>query len=209
VDKVLTVDLEHPEDNGEVLVMPFTNHVNYLGNLVNGFIIEPKHVDIREICGKQNQFKAFLMPSRHEVMLLTPSVSRPFLESSKQLYEKQEEFHVFSSVAKEGREVVKNSILADANRQVRCIILKFPEEMQLTTEFASDDKRAHGVIPMQIFAIESEYMMGATKCSANDIFLQWVVHILEDVPRVAVFSEDSVTNDAAAQLAARLSGMKF
>jgi hypothetical protein len=52
-------------------------------------------------------------------------------------------------------------------------------------------------------------MMGATKCSANDIFLQWVVHILEDVPRVAVFSEDSVTNDAAAQLAARLSGMKF
>jgi hypothetical protein len=58
------------------------------------------------------------------------------LESSKQLYEeagKSSRSVLLTWQRRQG--VVKNSILVDANRQVRCTILKFPEEMQLAAEF--------------------------------------------------------------------------
>jgi hypothetical protein len=51
--------------------------------------------------------------------------------------------------------------------------------------------------------------MAGNVLSMTDVFLQWTLHKIEEVPREAVRKDEDVTNDAATQLEARLAGMTF
>jgi hypothetical protein len=207
-DHVIHVDLEHPETNSDFLVMPISDYVDTKkGHLIDGFIIEPKHVDIRDIM--DNRYKAFLLPSLHEVMILSPAVSHPFLHLAENLYKRQKDLNLFCERGAQGREVAKNAILSDEDRQVKSTLLVFPVGFQLTTEYTSKDSKTFGEIPFEITPVQSEYMMGTKKIPMTDVFLQWTLHKLEEVPRVALRLDETVTNDAAAQLEARLAGMTF
>jgi hypothetical protein len=193
VDKVLAVDLEHPgEDNGGVLVVPFTNPCPIIWVILSmGSSLSPS-MNIREICKETKPVRAFLVtpasyapdPSPYHA----PSWNRPS-SSMRKLGKGSSRSVLLTWQRRQG--VVKNSILADANRQVRCTILKFPEEMQLAAEFFMTIRGPLGDA-CEIFAIGSEYMMEPKKCSANIIFLQWVVHMVKTCPEFAVFSEASV-----------------
>jgi hypothetical protein len=209
VDETIIVDLDQAENNGDFLVIPFSNYTTFRGHLLNGFLIECKHVDMRQIMVPDSKFKAFLLPSLNEVMILTPGMSFPFLSLAAELYEKQKGYEILCEPTRLGREVVKNGILDDNERQVKSIILKFPEGYQLTTEFVSKDSIAYGEIPLEITPIQSVSKIHGKDRPFTDIFLQWKVHQLEDTPRVSVRAEETVVNDAAAQLAERLSGMEM
>ena len=207
VDDTIFVDLEHPENHGDFLVIPFSDYVDKKGHLIDGFIIEVKHADIRQIA--DNKYKAILRASLNEVVIYSPSISYPFLELSDDLYKHQGRLQVLCERGKLGRKVAKNSIINDDERQVKSLLLRFPEGYELTTEYTSKDSSAYGDISLEITPIQSEYQMGGRKLQMTDVFVQWTVHKLEDVPRIAVRVIEPVMDDAATQLAARLSGMNF
>jgi hypothetical protein len=52
--------------------------------------------------------------------------------------------------------------------------------------------------------------MAGKVLSMTDVFLQWTLHKIEEVPRwEAVRKDEDVTNDAATQLEARLAVLAF
>ena len=206
-DQVIRVNLEYPKTNSDFLVMPLSDYVDKKkGHLIDGFMIGPKHVDICDIMN--NRFKACLLPSFHGVMILSPAVLYPFLHLAADLYKRQKDLSLLCEHGAQGREVVKNAILIDKDRQVKSTLLTFPVGFQLTTEYTSDGK-TFGEIPFEITPVQSQYKMGDKDIAMTDVFLQWTLHKLEEVLRVAVCLDETVTNDAATQLQDRLAGMKF
>jgi hypothetical protein len=208
VDETIYVDLETAENNGDFLVIPFTNFQNTSGHLINGFIIEPKNVDFRHVM--ESKYKAILRPNLNQVLIYTPAIPFAFLHEAKLVYAKQLHHNQLCERGKDGREIFKHAMLGDDERQIKCIILQFPEEFELTCEFSSKENKSYGDIQPVVTPITSVYKVAGKERKMTDVFLQWTVHKLEDEPRVAVYSEEANdVNDAAAQLASRLAGMDF
>jgi hypothetical protein len=116
VDKTIIADLDQGENNGDFFVIPFSNYTTFRGHLLNGFLMECNHVDMRQIMVPNSKFKAFLLPSLNEVMTLTPGMSFPFLSLAGKLYEKQKGYKILCEPTQLGWEVVNSGILDD-NKQ--------------------------------------------------------------------------------------------
>jgi hypothetical protein len=203
VDDTIFVDLETAENNGDFLVIPFTNFQNTSGHLINGFIIEPKNVDFYHVM--ESKYKASLRPNLNQVLIYTPAMPFAFLHEAKRVYAKQLEHKQLCECGKDGHEIFEHAMLSDDERQIKCIILQFPEEFELTCEFSSKEKKSFGDIQPVVTPITSVYMVAGKERKMTYVFLQWTVHKLEDEPWVAVYSEKANdVNNVAAQLTSLL-----
>jgi hypothetical protein len=69
----------------------------------------------------------------------------------------------------------------------------------------------YGEFPFESTPIQLEFKLheGGKVQKMTDVFMQWTLHKIEAVPRVAARSDPDSVNDTGAQLAARLSGIEF
>lgn len=200
--EVIDVDIFHPEQNREFQVFEFTD-VNEGGILHNGFEIVIEG-DLRDIF--EGKYNAYLY-SDNEIMVHMPSMSHAFLHESEMLIKKQKAHDTHCSRTQESHDVARNKILKDERRQTKRLLLRFPQDMELSNNVYSPQSSDDGEIEIETLPFKSEFEAGGHKVTTVTVRISWKVSIVEEEKRVVKSSTDS--NKAAAKLTERLSGMEL
>jgi hypothetical protein len=107
------------------------------GVLHNGFDIVIPAADMRDYL--MDMYKLELV-SNNELLLMMPSVSAWTLSNFDKFFAHQEKYNHLCLRSKQGHDVFRNSILSEKKRLTKYLLLRFPENLILSTEHYSEHK---------------------------------------------------------------------
>ena len=191
--ELIIVDIEHPERNREVKVIPFFN-VQQDGVLHNGFDIAIDGIDVRDFVN--DMYKADLI-SPNEVLLKMPSVSHAWLT---------EPCAVNCQRTQDAYEITRNAILLSSERKAKLLLLRFPLDIALSNQHYSSQS-VSGEIENEIVMRESSFTFEGKILKSLVSTVVWKVSIIEEHQRVVKRSTNSDKKKGAAKLSKYFSGM--
>jgi hypothetical protein len=177
--QVIKIDVEYPERNGEFKVFAFTDQEKD-GVLHNGFEIELEG-DLRFFV--DDKYKAHLI-SGTEILVEMPSVNFSFLYETEQYMEHVTAFNMYYQRTAEARAVTRNMILNDESRQTKFILLRFPENIELSNQhYSADNETDSGEIESKIIPIQSTFNFHGRTYGKTFASIIWRVSIVENKKR--------------------------
>lgn len=203
---VINVDVNFPEQNREVKVVPFTD-VNKDGILHNGFDIM-MDCDIRDFIA--GSYKAELISSS-KVLISLPSTSHTYLHDFGAFFEELKKTpEDFCDRAELGHGVARNAIIGgDKARQTKKLMLCFPEHIVLVMNQHYCKSKME--LKSHIVPFKTKFDWNGNKLVRFHDVVFWKVVIHEDEPRFKTLPDSDESKETAklAKLAARLASMSL
>lgn len=202
--KVIDVDIEYPERNGEFLVVSVPN-IDYeeKGILHDAYNIIYKGGRIFEYF--KDEYSAELV-SESEILFTLPSTPSGYLHEFEQVWERQKQTDDFIPEMKQAHNLLRNAIASDPDRATKQVVLRFPSHVRLTqVPFAKENETT---LPCEIESIKkTEDMFGKSVVRTTD-YIMWPVGIVEtDVRRANDVPAPTSEPRGAARLRERMARM--
>jgi hypothetical protein len=197
------VDTKNPDKNGEFLIIKFKD-VKKDGVFRNGFYIE-LDCDIRDYL--EDKYKARLV-SPNEILFEMPSVKYAVLHDREERIGMMKEFRIYCESTQGWIDVFRNKIGYNKGRNVKKVMLCFPETIALSTETFYPSSR-NGEMEGELVPYSKEVdnnTIGQMKLNFSFIF--WKVTILEDELRRYDQASESAKK-AVEKLADKLKGTRI
>lgn len=189
----IDIDIENPERNREVKIIPFVNVVQD-GVLHNGFDIAIDAIDMRDYV--QDMYKAELI-SANEILLKMPSASHAWLNEPRTAN---------CPRTQEAYEVARNSILLSDDRKIKLLLLRFPGSITLSNQHYSPQSM-NGEIECDFAMKDTSFTFDGKNLKSVVTTVFWKVSVVEEQQRIVKQSTNSGKKKGAAKLSKYLSGM--
>jgi hypothetical protein len=132
---------------------------------------------------KTDRYKAQLI-SPNEVLLAVPTVTHSYLHHFDNLFAQMKATGENYECAQDAHAVSRNAILSDKDRQTKHLLLRFPEDTELSTRHyaqeATDNELSCELIPYQ-----TSYDINGKSYSNTVPVIYWKVSLVEQDQRVA------------------------
>lgn len=196
------MDINFPEQNREIKVVPFTD-VEKDGVLHDGFDIM-MDCDIHDFL--TGLYKAELVPS-NKVLIMLPSASYTYLHGFGSFFDqlkKNPEDHC--ARAELGHDIARNAIIAgDKARKTKKLLLCFPEHIVLSMNHYCKIKTE---LKSEMIPFQTSFKWYQKDIVRGHDVLFWKVAIHEEEPRVQKLPESDESKEEA-KLVARLESMSL
>ena len=204
----ILVDPSNPERHREVISVPFQDHVHN-GILHNGFGIEVSGADFNLF--ERNLYRAWLV-GPHEVVVQFPTARNALLGRNAQANYDANRARLggHSETYEVARMVIRNRIRANAEREYYKILLKFPQEYNLTNGVFTPHAAPYGEIQPQITPVLTDALIdqaSGNRLHGVEVDIAYRVTIVEEEPRRAM--DVQAQNPAAEMLQNALRGMQM
>lgn len=203
VDLVINVNIQHPERNIIGLVVPFTN-VEEQGCLHDGFEILIKG-DLTDFA--VDAYKAHVLNKR-EVLITMPAASQSYLRHYQGMYEVLKTAgEIVCQQSEQAHAITRNAILGDTSRNTMRILLRFPTDVVLTTEYYADT--TDGELECDMVNFESMHEVGGRIVSRWNDMVLWKVALHENPKRQVEEAQTPGKPKGMAKLEAKMQRMQM
>jgi hypothetical protein len=197
---VIEVDINCPERNREVKVVQFRD-AEIDGILHNGFEIIMEG-DLRDLM--LDKYSAKLV-SDNEILISMPSASHYWLHEPELYFNKCKAFNIHCPRAREAHDVARNDILADEERQIRSLLLRFPENTILSNRHYSP-KTTDNDLEFEVVPFQTTFVLLGKQFTTTVATIVWKIAVFEEKRRVVV-AQSSKGKKGEAKLASRFASM--
>jgi hypothetical protein len=194
------VDIFHPERNREVKVVPFEN-AEKDGILHNGFDLIMEG-DLRDMMADKYTAK---LVNDNEILITMPSTSYWWLKEPELYFKQCENFKILCPRAREAHDVSRNDILADEERQIRQLILRFPDSVILSNRHYSP-LSTYNDLEFEVVPFTSKFVLLGKEFTTTVATILWKIAVFEGKKRVVIAQGDK-GKKGEAKLAQRFAGM--
>jgi hypothetical protein len=161
---IIDVNVTRPERNREVKVFHL-NSVNIDGALHDGYEIAV-YGDMRDVGA--DKYKAWFR-GRNEVLVQVPLMEVVFLHDPV--------CFINCARTQESHDVARSRILKDERSQTRRLLLRFPENLELTNSVFSP-KSLDGEIELEVVPFKSDFSIGAKKFTTTGARVSWKIAVI-------------------------------
>ena len=167
--RVHHVDVEHPEQNGDFTIVPFTD-CEKEGKLHNGFDILIDG-DIPDYINERYKARQ-VAPC--DILVSRPLARFPYHEHFDKFFDILKESNEFCERTKVAHDITRNVIRIDDSRKNKHVILRFPDEMPLSTRYYSD---ADGELTTECVPFEYEVEFDGQTFTRSQDTVFWKVAV--------------------------------
>jgi hypothetical protein len=196
---IIEVNVTRPERNREVKVFHFDS-VNIDGMLHDVYEIAV-YGDMEDVLA--DKYKAWFR-GRNEVLVRVPSMEVFFLDSAG-FDQHMKKANVHFDRSQESHDVARNRILKDERSQTRRLLLRFPEDEELSNAVFSP-KSSDGEIELEVVPFKREFSIGpVNKFTTSGARVSWKIAVIGTEAR----ETKAPGNKGATKLMEKLSSMSI
>lgn len=204
---VINVDVDFPEQNREIKVVPFNNVVQDDGVLHDGFDLM-MDCDVHDFLN--GRYKAELVPGSNKVLITMPSASHTYLHGFGSFFDELKKSpEDYCACAELGHDIVRNAIIAgDEARKTKKLLLCFPEHIVLSTRHYCKAGASKTELKSDMIPFETKFKWYDEDIVRGHDVVFWKVAIHEEEPRIKTLPQSDESKEAA-KLLARLKSMSM
>lgn len=145
--------------------------------------------------------------SDNEILLKIPSVGLSYINDFDLFFDEQKRWKTFCPRLQEGHNVARNAISDDEDRQVKKLLLRFPDDIVLADRFYFEDGSPDGELHVDVVQYDSTHIWNGITFPNTKYIVYWKVAIKEDSDRVVKKSISVPKTKAETLLEERLRSM--